>query len=47
MQILLNAILTLGAIAAQQQDAEVVLADAYLEATESNKNLFIELRADW
>jgi uncharacterized protein YaiL (DUF2058 family) len=50
MQIILSALLTLATFAQQQevqQDAEIVLADAYKQAAEENKNVFIELRADW
>ena len=50
MQIVLSALLTLASFAQQQevqQDAEIVLADAYKQAAEENKNVFIELRADW
>jgi uncharacterized protein YaiL (DUF2058 family) len=50
MQIILSALLTLASFAQQQevqQDAEIVLADAYKQAAEENKNVFIELRADW
>jgi uncharacterized protein YaiL (DUF2058 family) len=50
MQIILSALLTLAGFAQQQevqQDAEIVLADAYKQAAEENKNVFIELRADW
>jgi hypothetical protein len=50
MQIILSALLTLAAFAQQQevqQDAEIVLADAYKQAAEEQKNVFIELRADW
>ena len=46
MQIVLSALLTLASFA-QQQDAEIVLAEAYKQAAEENKNVFIELRADW
>ena len=50
MQIILSALLTLAGFSQQQevqQDAEIVLADAYKQAAEENKNVFIELRADW
>ena len=50
MQIILSALLTLAGFAQQQevqQDAKIVLADAYKQAAEENKNVFIELRADW
>ena len=50
MQIILSALLTLATFAQQQevqQDAEIVLADAYKQAAEEKKNVFIELRADW
>jgi hypothetical protein len=50
MQIVLSALLTLASFAQQQdvqQDAEIVLADAYKQAAEEHKNVFIELRADW
>jgi hypothetical protein len=50
MQIVLSALLTLASFAQQQeaqQDAEIVLADAYKQAAAEHKNVFIELRADW
>jgi len=50
MQIVLSALLTLASFAQQQevqQDAEIILADAYKQAAAGHKNVFIELRADW
>lgn len=47
---ILSALFTLVGFAQQQavqQDAEIVLADAYQQAAEEHKNVFIELRADW